>query len=61
MGRTEAKTGGDVVRVDDPGGIDGFFKISARGSTLRTEILAGVATWLTMDRDMSSLTLFLMR
>ena len=48
MGQTEAKPDGDVVRVDDPGGIDGFFKISARGSSLRTEILAGVATWLTM-------------
>jgi AGZA family xanthine/uracil permease-like MFS transporter len=28
--------------------IDGFFKVSERGSTIRTELLAGVATWLTM-------------
>jgi len=30
------------------GGLDGFFKISERGSTVRTEIIAGLATWLTM-------------
>ena len=30
------------------GGLDRFFKISARGSTARTEVLAGVTTWLTM-------------
>ena len=29
-------------------GLDRYFKFSARGSTLRTEVLAGVATWLTM-------------
>jgi adenine/guanine/hypoxanthine permease len=29
-------------------GVDGFFHISARGSTVRTEVIAGVATWLTM-------------
>ncbi|MEA2486179.1 MAG: adenine/guanine/hypoxanthine permease [Actinomycetota bacterium] len=29
-------------------GVDGFFHISERGSTVRTEIIAGVATWLTM-------------
>src|SRR5437868_12943897 len=28
--------------------VDGFFKISERGSTVRTELLAGLATWLTM-------------
>src|SRR5205823_8596679 len=28
--------------------LDGFFKISERGSTVRTEIVAGLATWLTM-------------
>jgi adenine/guanine/hypoxanthine permease len=28
--------------------VDGFFKVSERGSTIRTELLAGVATWLTM-------------
>jgi AGZA family xanthine/uracil permease-like MFS transporter len=30
------------------GGLDTFFKVSERGSTVRTEILAGVTTWLTM-------------
>jgi AGZA family xanthine/uracil permease-like MFS transporter len=29
-------------------GLDRFFKISERGSTVRTEIIAGLATWLTM-------------
>jgi AGZA family xanthine/uracil permease-like MFS transporter len=29
-------------------GLDGFFHISERGSTVRTELIAGVATWLTM-------------
>jgi AGZA family xanthine/uracil permease-like MFS transporter len=29
-------------------GLDGFFRISERGSTTRTEIIAGVTTWLTM-------------
>jgi len=29
-------------------GLDGFFKITERGSTVRTEVLAGLATWLTM-------------
>ncbi|MFB3738064.1 MAG: NCS2 family permease [Candidatus Velamenicoccus archaeovorus] len=29
-------------------GLDGFFRISDRGSTVRTEIIAGLATWLTM-------------
>jgi AGZA family xanthine/uracil permease-like MFS transporter len=28
--------------------LDGFFRISERGSTVRTEIVAGLATWLTM-------------
>ncbi|MGZ4147750.1 MAG: NCS2 family permease [Actinomycetota bacterium] len=28
--------------------LDRFFKVSERGSTVRTEIIAGVATWLTM-------------
>ncbi|HZN42554.1 MAG TPA: NCS2 family permease [Actinomycetota bacterium] len=39
-----------VVRVDQapPGGLDRYFKISERGSTLRIEILAGLTTWLTM-------------
>jgi len=30
------------------GGLNGFFKISERGSTVRTEVIAGFATWLTM-------------
>ena len=30
------------------GGLDRFFKISERGSTVRTEVIAGFATWLTM-------------
>src|SRR5207247_4307488 len=29
-------------------GVDGYFGISERGSTVRTEIAAGVTTWLTM-------------
>ena len=29
-------------------GLDRYFSISARGSTPRIEILAGVTTWLTM-------------
>jgi AGZA family xanthine/uracil permease-like MFS transporter len=44
-----ARTDHGVVRVEDPGGgLDGFFRISERGSTLRREIGAGVTTWLTM-------------
>lgn len=36
-------------RTRAPGGaLDRFFRISERGSTVRTEIIAGVATWLTM-------------
>ena len=30
------------------GGLDRYFHISERGSTVRTEIVAGFATWLTM-------------
>jgi AGZA family xanthine/uracil permease-like MFS transporter len=39
-----------LVRIDDPrtGWLDRFFQISERGSSVRTEIIAGVATWLTM-------------
>jgi adenine/guanine/hypoxanthine permease len=41
---TESRT-----RTAAPGGaLDRFFHISERGSTVRTEIIAGVATWLTM-------------
>jgi len=42
---------GQTVRVPDaqgPGGLDGYFKITERGSTLRIEIFAGITTWLTM-------------
>ncbi len=40
----------EVVRVGeaDVGGIDRFFKITERGSSVRAEIVAGVVTWLTM-------------
>lgn len=38
-----------ATRVQQRGsGIDGFFHISDRGSTVRTEVIAGFATWLTM-------------
>jgi adenine/guanine/hypoxanthine permease len=30
------------------GGLDQFFRITERGSTVRTEVIAGLATWLTM-------------
>ena len=49
MADTDTGTG-NVVRVGTPptGGLDGFFKISERGSTVRIEIIAGITTWLTM-------------
>ncbi len=34
--------------AEGTGGLDRFFKISARGSTVRTEVIAGITTWLTM-------------
>ena len=39
-----------VVKVGEPrvSGLDRFFKITERGSSVRTEIIAGLATWLTM-------------
>ena len=39
-----------LIRVGDPrmSGLDRFFKISERGSSVRTEVIAGFATWLTM-------------
>ena len=44
-----SRTDTDVVRVDGGGGgLDRFFRISERGSTVRTEVVAGAATWLTM-------------
>jgi AGZA family xanthine/uracil permease-like MFS transporter len=42
---------GSVVRVPEAphrSGLDGFFGITERGSTMRTEIAAGITTWLTM-------------
>ena len=30
------------------GGLDRFFMISDRGSNVRTEVVAGITTWLTM-------------
>jgi len=38
----------EVRRSDERSGLDRFFKISERGSSLRTEVIAGIATWLTM-------------
>jgi AGZA family xanthine/uracil permease-like MFS transporter len=39
-----------VVHVGeaDVGGLDRFFRISERGSSIRAEIIAGIVTWLTM-------------
>jgi adenine/guanine/hypoxanthine permease len=37
-----------VPTAEGSGGLDRFFKISERGSDVRTEILAGITTWLTM-------------
>jgi AGZA family xanthine/uracil permease-like MFS transporter len=34
--------------TDRWGSLDSFFQITARGSTLRTEVIAGLTTWLTM-------------
>jgi adenine/guanine/hypoxanthine permease len=44
------RTDRDVVRVDEGGGsgLDGYFRVSERGSSVRTEVGAGVTTWLTM-------------
>lgn len=47
-----AKTDTDhAIRVPDPsgGGLDSYFKISERGSSVRTEVVAGVTTFLTMS------------
>jgi adenine/guanine/hypoxanthine permease len=38
----------EVRTTGERSGLDRFFKISERGSTVRTEVVAGVATWLTM-------------
>ena len=34
--------------AEGSGGLDRFFKISERGSSVRTEVIAGITTWLTM-------------
>ena len=49
MADTDTDTG-NLVRVESapPSGLDRFFKISERGSTVRTEVIAGLTTWLTM-------------
>ena len=42
---------GRVIRVpavEGSGALDRYFRISERGSTVRTEVLAGITTWLTM-------------
>jgi hypothetical protein len=36
------------LTVAPTSGLDRYFKISERGSSVRTEIIAGLATWLTM-------------
>jgi adenine/guanine/hypoxanthine permease len=36
------------TRPDRTGGLEGFFHLRERGTTVRTEIIAGFATWLTM-------------
>jgi AGZA family xanthine/uracil permease-like MFS transporter len=38
----------ETRRTGSGGGLDGFFHITERGSSVRTEIVAGLATWLTM-------------
>ncbi|HEV8572781.1 MAG TPA: NCS2 family permease [Actinomycetota bacterium] len=46
MASTEARPSPGTARTDS--GLDRYFHISERGSTVRTELIAGVATWLTM-------------
>jgi AGZA family xanthine/uracil permease-like MFS transporter len=45
MARTETRSSS---RPAARGALDRYFKISERGSTVRTELVAGLATWLTM-------------
>jgi adenine/guanine/hypoxanthine permease len=50
-GRVSDTKHDQVVRVpaaEERSGLDRFFKISERGSTIRVEIVAGITTWLTM-------------
>jgi AGZA family xanthine/uracil permease-like MFS transporter len=37
-----------VPAAEDRGGLDRYFEISERGSTIRIEVVAGITTWLTM-------------
>ena len=46
MAKTESAPSPGAGRAT--GGLDGYFRISERGSTVRTEVIAGLATWLTM-------------
>ena len=46
MARTTSSS--SPPRSSANGALDRFFRISERGSTVRTEIIAGLATWLTM-------------
>src|SRR6266511_3950622 len=43
-----AKEAHMATTVTPTAGLDRYFKISERGSSVRTEIIAGLATWLTM-------------
>jgi AGZA family xanthine/uracil permease-like MFS transporter len=44
----EARPAGEAGHGGGIGGLDRFFKISERGSSVRTELVAGITTWLTM-------------
>jgi AGZA family xanthine/uracil permease-like MFS transporter len=48
LSRTSEDQTVTVPEVERLSALDRFFKITERGSTVRTEILAGVTTWLTM-------------
>ncbi|MEX2406128.1 MAG: solute carrier family 23 protein, partial [Actinomycetota bacterium] len=36
------------TRPDRAGGLEGYFHLRERGTDVRTEVIAGLATWLTM-------------
>jgi AGZA family xanthine/uracil permease-like MFS transporter len=46
MARTETRSSSRPAARG--GALDRYFKITERGSTVRTELVAGLATWLTM-------------
>ena len=48
MQNTEEDRVVEVPPAEATGGVDRFFRISERGSSVRTEIVAGLTTWLTM-------------